>query len=365
MVALAFWLGSFFAEQVREQYESFPFLEVTGEAGAGKTTLLKFLWKLFGRDYEGFDPSKSSIAGRSRAMSQVSNMPVVLIEGDRNEPDRAHARSFDWDELKDFYGGGNLRTRGVKNSGNDTSEPLFRGSIVISQNADVNASEAILTRIVKLAFKRPDVTDESRHAARTLNMTPIKNLSHFAVKAAQAEGKIMEVVEERAQQYEARLQEKGEVSNQRIIKNHAQIMAFVDALGTVTPISSEQRRKTILALEGMTLQRQSAISADHPLVAEFWEIYEYLESTSEEPVLNHSSKPEVIAINLNEMAELAAEYRQRLPDLRLLRPLLKQSVRHTFVDANKPIHSTIRAAKNMLPGSRQKPVTLKCWTFNK
>ncbi|MBV6872245.1 bifunctional DNA primase/helicase, partial [Xanthomonas campestris pv. veroniae] len=58
MVAMTFWFGSLFAEQIRAGHKSFPFLEATGEAGAGKTTLLTFLWKLLGRsDYEGFDPA--------------------------------------------------------------------------------------------------------------------------------------------------------------------------------------------------------------------------------------------------------------------------------------------------------------------
>lgn len=38
VIALAFWFGSLFAEQIRAEFQSFPFLEVTGEAGAGKST---------------------------------------------------------------------------------------------------------------------------------------------------------------------------------------------------------------------------------------------------------------------------------------------------------------------------------------
>jgi len=169
IVALAYWFGSLFAEQIREEYQSFPFLEVTGEAGAGKSTLLMFLWKLFGRpDEEGKDPSKMSKAGLRRWMGQVSGMPLVLLEADRSDNDRGAAKAYDWDELKPLFNGGTLGVTGVKTAGNETYEPPFRGAIVISQNATVAASEAILTRIVKLHFVRPQVTTASRAAADNL-----------------------------------------------------------------------------------------------------------------------------------------------------------------------------------------------------
>ena len=47
-----------------------------GPNGAGKTTLIQFLWKLLGRDYEGFDPSKSTSAGRMRTFRRFSISPT-------------------------------------------------------------------------------------------------------------------------------------------------------------------------------------------------------------------------------------------------------------------------------------------------
>lgn len=52
---LATFVASMVGEQVRERFESLPFVELVGEPGAGKSTLIEFLWKLFGREqYEGF-----------------------------------------------------------------------------------------------------------------------------------------------------------------------------------------------------------------------------------------------------------------------------------------------------------------------
>jgi energy-coupling factor transporter ATP-binding protein EcfA2 len=363
IVALAFWFGSLFAEQIRAQYKSFPFLEVTGEAGAGKTTLLTFLWKLLGREHEGFDPSKSTRAGRQRAMGQVSNMPVVLIEGDRNEPDKAHAKGFDWDELKDFYGGGTLGTKGMKTSGNETYEPPFRGAIAISQNADVSASEAILTRIIKSHFARPEVTTESRAAADNLNLIPVEHLSHFLLLAVRAEAQVMAKFAERVLVHEQRLRKLKDIRVERIIKNHSQLMALVDCLCLVCPLDENQVVTTHQALTAMALERQAAISADHPLVAEFWEVYEYLESLGEGPQVNHSTDPKLIAINLNEFAELASVHRQNLADLKTLRTLLTESRSHKLVETNKPTYSAVRASQSAGNAMFNKPLTVRCWVF--
>ncbi|OFJ46034.1 bifunctional DNA primase/helicase [Pseudomonas koreensis] len=365
IVALAFWFGSLFAEQIRAKYKSFPFLEVTGEAGAGKTTLLTFLWKLLGREHEGFDPSKSTRAGRQRAMGQVSNMPVVLIEGDRNEPDKAHAKGFDWDELKDYYGGGTLGTKGMKTSGNETYEPPFRGAIAISQNADVSASEAILTRIIKSHFARPEVTTESRAAADNLNLIPVEQLSHFLLLAVRAETQVMTRFAERVPVHERQLRELKDIRVERIIKNHSQLMALVDCLRLVCALDDNQVATTQQALMGMALERQAAISADHPLVAEFWEVYEYLESIGEGPQVNHSTDPKLIAINLNEFAEMASVHRQNLGDLKTLRGLLVNSRSRKWLETNKPIYSAVRAAQAACHGIPKKTTTVRCWIFQR
>ncbi|EKQ59897.1 toprim domain protein [Xanthomonas campestris pv. leeana] len=361
MVAMTFWFGSLFAEQIRAGHKSFPFLEATGEAGAGKTTLLTFLWKLLGRsDYEGFDPAKSSKAGRARAMGQISGMPVVLLEADRSEPDKAHAKAFEWDELKDFFGGGTLATRGVRNGGNDTYEPPFRGTIVISQNAAVDASEAILTRIVKLHFKRPQVTTESRIAADNLNALQVEELSHFLIKAVRCEGAILEKFAERVKFYEARLREKPDLRLERVIKNHAQMLALLDCLRMVITIPEEMIKATRDALLEMAFERQKAISADHPLVNEFWEVYEYLEATgNDKAVVNHSRDNSRIAINLNQFAGKAAQFSQAVPDLKVLRGLLADSRRHKLVSANTAVNSAV------LTNAFGAGTTVKCWVFSK
>lgn len=363
IVALTFWFGSLFANQIRSSHMSFPYLEATGEAGAGKTTLLTFLWKLLARsDYEGFDPVKSSKAGRARAMGQISGMPIVLLEADRSDNgDRSQSKSFDWDEFKPCYNGGSLATRGVRNAGNETYEPPFRGTLVISQNAPVDASEAMLGRIVKLHFKKPNATTASRQAAENLNALQVEDVSHFLLKSVRAEAAVMDKFNERVRFYEARLRENKDLRMERLIKNHSQMLALLDGLRLVIDVPEEMVIETRKVLTSMAMERQSAISADHPLVNEFWETYEYLESigAGERPVVNHSRDPQRIAINLNDFLARAAQHNQPVPDLKVLRNYLRDSRRHKLIDANLTVNSAIKL------DSLGKGAAIRCWVFGK
>lgn len=366
MIALAWWTGSLFCEQIRSQHKSYPFLEITGEAGAGKTTLLNFLWKLLGREHEGFDPSKSTKAGRRRHMGQVAGMPVVLIESDRNEPDRAKAAAFDFDELKDFFGGGTLGTTGMKTAGNETYEPPFRGSICISQNAAVDGSEAILTRLVKLHFVRGNPTEAQRTAAQNLEQLEISELSHYLLQAVRCENQFLATYNSRIKEHDKALRKLPDLRVERIIKNHAHTMALVDALAAhlvdLDPVHVKQIHLEIMIL---AQQRQQAISDDHPLIAEFWDVFDYLENLEEESSVNHSLDPDFIAINLNEMYEKAAIRRQSLAEPRVLRALLEDSRRYKLVAKNKTVRSAIRTRQSDGSPFQSKPETVKCWIFRR
>jgi len=368
IVALAFWLGSLFAEQIREgegiKQKSFPFLEVVGEPGAGKSTLIEFLWKLCGRrDYEGFDPSKSSLAARARNFAQVSNLPVVLIEGDRGE-DGAKVKGFDWNELKTAYNGRSTRARGVKNAGNETYEPPFRGSVVISQNAEVNASEAVLQRIVHLYFDRSGQSPDTFAAARALEQMAVEDVSGFLLSAILKEKDILRLFAERMPLYQEKLAAHPEVKHQRLVKNHAQIMALVDCLPSVMPLPMAYRDAAQAQLVRMAVERQQAIGADHPLVQEFWELYDHIESAEDDhAVLNHARSDGVIAISLRHFEQVANDRRLNLPPLTELKRVLKTSRARKFLDlrvVNSAINARFNAEHTHAP---KRPDTVKCWVF--
>ena len=221
----------------------------------------------------------------------------------------------------------------------------------------MDASEAILTRIVKLHFKRPEVTTDSRIAADNLNQLQVEQLSFFLVKAIKAEGQVLETFATRVKFWEAALRERKEIRIERVIKNHAQMMALVDCLALVIDLPKSMQQETQKALANMAEDRQRAISTDHPDVSQFWEVYEYLEGLGGERRVNHAREASRIAINLNEFYAKAALFSQKLADINEMRHLLRNSRRHKLVDASIAVNSYLRE------GQLGKSQTVKCWVF--
>lgn len=354
-VVMAWWLGTYFAEQIRGIDRSFPFFELVGQAGAGKSRLLEFLWRLSGReDYEGFDPSKATSVAIYREFAQVSNIPIALIEGDRNDQDGKQSYSkFEWDQLKDAFNGRSIRSRGVKNNGNDTYSPPFRAAIMISQNEPIQASEAMLTRLLHIRLTREGQTLEGKHIVDELDRIPLEITSQFMAKAIRNEEAILQTYKEKVRIYETFYHSAG-ITHTRIALNHAQIAAMVDCLHlhVLDGVMSEDQAKTAKStLVSMSEQRVARLSSDHPLVEQFWEIYEYLDTLAQ-CEMNHSSDKTKIAINLPAFYKIAQLEGQRLPEQTEMKRLLKSSRKHKFIDSNVAVYSKVYTAK-----------TVKCWVF--
>lgn len=365
LVLLAWWLGTLFAEQIRLRQDSWTFLEYTGAPGSGKSTQIKFCWRLMGVDnYEGFDPNKTTPAGRARQMTQVSNFPVVLLEGDRAEDTaRRNLKTFDFNELKDMFNyGAPVRTTGVKTGGNETLKLIFRGGILITQNAEVKAHAAVLSRIVHCHCTQEHFTRENARQADRLKQMTSAELGGFLHAVLRNERKLLDGY---FREYDAMIDDfdrrnaKCEVKEYRVRHCHAQVAAWVRLLPELFPLLPSARiAETVDHLWERAKNRQMRLSGDHPQLEQFWEVYEYLKDGWNDELkikinrLNHSSDPKLIAINLPHFQEVAANHRQQLPSSSELTMLFKSSQRHRCLGL-KSVRSNIH---NKI---------MSCWVFEK
>ncbi len=362
LVTLTAFFGSLFAQQIRKMHKSFPFLEVVGQPGTGKSTMLNFMWKLLGRednngDYEGLDPNKTSESGLIRTFRQVSNLPVLLIESDRSGENQPYTRQFNWDMLKTLFDGGSLGARGVKTGGNETYDPPFMGSLIVSQNAEVNGSEAIKGRFIHVGFEKKHLTQQSLDASKRLQKYKIEDVSYFILSCLEKEEKILETYAQLQEEYDDMLSSSYTIESSRIIHNHSQFMAlFKSLVQHVIQIDEETQRQVIIELGEMAIKRDKALQQDSAIVQNFWDTYEQIEthkSLNEDTVLNHHSKRhKYIAINFAHLYKVAADLRFNLPEVRELQDALRQSMRYKFLDSNKMVASKIQNGKSV-----------RCWLF--
>lgn len=349
IVVLAYWLGSLFAEQIRAKHASFPFLEMCGMPGTGKSTLLTFLWKCCGRDnYEGFDAAKATFSARSRNFTQVANLPVVLIESDRDKDSKKGG--LDFNEFKNFYNGGTIRSMGAFNRGNEVVEPLFRTALIFAQNAEIDAEPAMIERIVNLEFTKAHFSPATEKLSRKIETIPCEEVSGFLEEALSHEKEIMQTFFELFDSYKRRYTDNGILKNSRIIKCHSQLAALVNCLPKLFPQMNQALiDETTDFIEQRGELREKRRVSDHPIVEQFWETYDLLDD-DENRVMNHSSREGLIAVHLPDFMRDCAVLRYEMPNQQVLKPLLKTSEKRKFI-GYKPVWSKYREK------------TMKCWVF--
>lgn len=364
IAALAYWTISLITTQIRRKQTSFTFLEIVGDAGTGKSTLIEFLWRLFGRcdenGYEGFDPSASTRSFVGRSLSSVSNLPTVFIEADRNDDKRNKRNEFDWESLKKLYGGKSPYNRAVATQGNETFAPPYLGSLVVSQNAVVDASEAVLSRLCQLYFKRDEASEASFQAARRLEGMGMDELSGYLIRCLTAIDQIEARFFAQQTKLETWLRQQDWCKTTRIAFNHAQLAAAVACLDLACPIRAEIQRETQEYIcKTQAPERERAIKQDHPLVEQFFNVIQYLQEKGTK--LDHfdADNPELLAYRLGEVYEFAKTKGQDLPPQIELKKVLKGARR--FVKANSPVRSKIVFSDD--GGISGK--TVRCWIFKR
>ncbi|MBN2606732.1 MAG: toprim domain-containing protein [Thiotrichales bacterium] len=347
LIVFSWWVGSLFAEQLRDHFQGYPFFELQGQASSGKSTLIKILWKLFGReDYEGFNPLNSSFSAIDRNFAKTSNMPVVLIESDANDEQR-NAKKFNWEHLKNAYTGEPLKERGVQNGGNETVFNPFRATLMAAQNTAIEGSEAILSRFIHLPLDRTHHLPGGKLHAETLARADVEEISGFLPFMLRHENEIIKkIIELTPVHYKAMTDLSIRID--RIKDNHAMLMAILETLCAYLPIDQEITMRAMELIRQRAIKRQLDTQVDNPSVQELWDIYEYLNVQEDKDdhiygakeILNHSKDSNLIAINLVQFEQACKQRGIKPPDMVEVKRHIKQSHRFKFVDY-KSVNSKI------------------------
>lgn len=364
LITIAFWLGSFFSEQIRSKISFYPFLEMSGPPGTGKSSILEYLWKASGRTerYEGINPTKYSAAARGKTMTKLSGMPMVLIEGDTGEA----KQKFDINEMKDAFNGGPVRGIGLPTGGSETIEPPFKCGFIVAQNAEIDCEAAMVSRFIHLHWTEAHFSREGKNALDRFKAKSTEDACIFLHKSLANEKKILNTI---FSEYEKNLKEFSRepgISMPRIQETHALTVACFNAMAHVFKGQADKYKSKVKDfLIGRAKSRQLRMVADHPDIQTFWEVYEliknktgkpesssfaYAQDITEKNFLNHAKEPGLIAINLSELLREAEVQRYRLPIARDLKRLLHSSTRYKYVEL-KTIRSAITDSSKF------------CWIF--
>ncbi|HII3190527.1 TPA: hypothetical protein ACY3IJ_002253 [Enterobacter asburiae] len=158
-----------------------------------------------------------------------------------------------------------------------------------------------------------------------------------------------------------------DIKHQRVIKTHSQIFGFLMALAHVVPVHPSHIEQTRDFIFTLAVERQRALSLDHPLVQELWELFDYLDA-QEQHGINHApaDKDNEIAINFNHFEEVANTYRQRLPfTLSEIKKLLKSGREREFM-RTASVRSSVSDSYNTGKSKEmRKPEFYHFWIFFK
>lgn len=366
LVALAWWVSTFYIQQIRTKHKDFPYLSIIGKAGTGKTDLINFLYKMTGLDGAKMplNPNVDTLSGFYTSLAKYGNVPILLNEVD-NEQSLEHMRGkhtarFNWNTLKQLYDGENIRTRSRANSRN-TEGFVFKSNLIVSQNVDISdASEAIVTRFCNIPFDFSHHSPQGKTASLQLIQRDIQQTSGFLLHCITQSHDVLAEFDKQFTQAIPKIARCNELNHSRIKDTHAKLLAFANVLPFLLPsIGKHDLADVEHRIIEMAIQRQQILNGDHPLVSRFWEMFddfntEIISGYHETDRINHSKNRDLIAVHLPSFTKRCQDKygTHSVIDIDELRRLLPTSKDRTFVEY-KPVDSKIENK------------TMKCYVFKR
>jgi hypothetical protein len=235
VLAMAWWMGAVHAARIRQDQNSFPFLQIVGTAGSGKTLLLDYLQKLNGQTPYSHALAHATPAGRARTFASAGQRIVIC------EEQGELGQSIDWDELKPLFSSGSVSLR----SGDGRSEEVtFRGALVITANQPLDCSDAVTSRMVMLDLSATDA-HTPRIRPEAIGNLNASEASAFGVEVAQSGEWICGSLQAFLPAYKGQLTRKyGACLNARTALNCAQLICLIDLLCNLLAIPQDLQLET-------------------------------------------------------------------------------------------------------------------------
>lgn len=230
VVALAWWIGAAHADRIRQEQNSFPFLQIVGAAGSGKTLLMDYLQKLNGQTPFCHFLGYATPVGRARAFATAGKRIVICEDSGEAE------QSIDWDELKPLFNSGSITLR----SGTGEYEDLtFRGALVITANHRLDCSDAVSSRMVTVDLSA-DGAPRPRVRPEVIAELKAGEADAFGSKVAESGELILSTIQKFLRGYQGQLTRKyGAGLNARTALNCAQLLCLIDLLCSLLSISQD------------------------------------------------------------------------------------------------------------------------------
>lgn len=221
VLAMAWWMGAVHAARIRQDQNSFPFLQIVGTAGSGKTLLLDYLQKLNGQKPYSQALSHITPAGRARTFASAGQRIVIC------EEQGELGQAIDWDELKPLYNSGSVL---IRSADGPSEEVTFRGALVIAANQPLECSDAVKSRIVLIDLSATDA-HTPRIRPEAIGNLDATEASSFGVAVAQSGDWICGSLQAFLPAYKGQLTRKyGDCLNARTALNCAQLICLIDLL---------------------------------------------------------------------------------------------------------------------------------------
>lgn len=230
ILAMAWWMGAVHAARIRQDQNSFPFLQIVGTAGSGKTLLLDYLQKLNGQTPYSHALAHATPAGRVRTFASAGQRIVIC------EEQGELGQSIDWDELKPLFSSGNLSLR---LGGGRSEEVTFHGALVITANQPLDCSDAVSSRMVVVDLSATDA-HTPRVRPEAIGDLNAAEASAFGIKVAQSGEWICGSLQAFLPSYKGQLTRKyGACLNARTALNCAQMICLIDLLCNLLAIPQD------------------------------------------------------------------------------------------------------------------------------